>query len=170
MDGDMHLHRDSEELYVQVHGELHLLVDGSFFTLKPGEVLMVKPQIPHAVVGGGGPIEHFVLRTPAVDDRQTMGKIPPEPPHAADEVRRELQGDWGCRVALTEARNQNCWLFGFGEARFNADKLCLAYMNFPTGESAKSTLGKSWKCRLESNMWFGIRLLPLRDSPSGFRG
>jgi hypothetical protein len=53
-----------------------LLLEGAFFTLKPGEALMVKPQIPHAVMGGRGTIEHFILRMPAMDGRQTTEKVP----------------------------------------------------------------------------------------------
>jgi mannose-6-phosphate isomerase-like protein (cupin superfamily) len=50
-----------------------------------------------------------------------------------------VQRDWGCRVPLTEARFQNCWLFGFGEARFQSDHLSLAYLDFPTDQSADAT-------------------------------
>ncbi len=60
VDHDIHLHSDSEEYYFVFQGELQLLVDGSVFTLRPGEVLMVN-QVPHAVVGGNGPIEHFII-------------------------------------------------------------------------------------------------------------
>ena len=138
IDRDIHLHSDSEEYYFLFQGELQLLVDGSVFTLKPGEVLMVKPRVPHAVVGGDGPIEHFVIRMPAPDDRRTMGKVPPVLSLATNEAKRELQFDWGCRAPLTEARYQNCWLFGVGQARFHSDYMCLAYLSFPTDESANA--------------------------------
>ena len=137
-DSDLHFHSASEEYYFLFQGELQLLVDGSVFTLKPGEVLMVKPRVPHAVVGGDGPIEHFVIRMPAPDDRQTTGKVLPVLPPVKDEAKRELQFDWGCRVPLTEARHQNCWLFGVGQARFHSDYMCLAYLSFPTDESVNA--------------------------------
>jgi len=138
-DRDIHFHSDSEEYYFLFQGELQLLMDGSVFTLKPFEVLMVKPRVPHAVVGGDGPIEHFVIRIPAPDDRQTTGKVLPVLPPATDEAKRELQLDWGCRVPLTEARHQNCWLFGVGQARFHSDHMCLAYLSFPTDDSASAS-------------------------------
>lgn len=137
-DQDIHLHADSEEYYFLFQGELQLLVADSVFTLKPYEVLMVKPRVSHAVVGGNGPIEHFVIRMPALDDRQTAGKIPQELPPVVDESKRDLWFDWGCRAPLTEARYQNCWLFGVGQARFQSDHMCLAYLNFPTDESANA--------------------------------
>jgi mannose-6-phosphate isomerase-like protein (cupin superfamily) len=89
-----------------------------------------------AVTGGEGPIEHFVLRMPGLDDRQTAGEITAEFPPVANKARRELKLDWGCRVPLAETRFQNCWLFGVGQARFHSDYMCLAYLNLPTDESA----------------------------------
>jgi len=68
-DGDTHLHTGSEEYYFSLQGELRLLVDDTVLTLKPYEVLMVKPGVTHAVVGGTGPVEPFVLRMPAAEDR-----------------------------------------------------------------------------------------------------
>jgi mannose-6-phosphate isomerase-like protein (cupin superfamily) len=137
VDRDIHLHSDSEEYYFLFEGELQLLVDGSVFTVKPWEVLMVRPRVSHAVVGGTGPIEHFVVRMPAPDDRQAVGEIPSQLSSVSDEVERELQFDWGCRVPLTEVRYQNCWLFGVGQAHFHSDYICLAYLNFPKAKSAK---------------------------------
>jgi mannose-6-phosphate isomerase-like protein (cupin superfamily) len=136
VDRDIHVHGDSEEYYFLFQGDLQLLVDGSVFTLKPGEVLMVKPGVAHAVVGGDGPIEHFVIRMLAPDDRQTTGEVLPVLPPARDEAKRELLFDWGCRVPLTQARYQNCWLFGVGQAHFHSDYMCLAYLSFPTDERA----------------------------------
>jgi mannose-6-phosphate isomerase-like protein (cupin superfamily) len=136
VDRDTHLHSDSEEYYFLFQGGLQLLVDGSVFTLNPYEVLMIKPRVPHAVVGGNGPIENFVIRMPALDDKRIMGKVPPELPLVSDEAKRELQFDWGCRAPLTEERYQNCWLFGVGQARLHSDHMCLAYLDHPTDESA----------------------------------
>jgi mannose-6-phosphate isomerase-like protein (cupin superfamily) len=133
-DRDIHLHTDSEEYYFVLRGELSLLVDGSIFILRAREALAVRPGVPHAVVGGRGPIEHFVIRAPGSDDRQTVRGVPAELPPVARKGERAVQLDWWCRVPLTEARYQNCWLFGFGEARFQSDHVCLAYLDFPTEE------------------------------------
>lgn len=135
-DRDIHLHTDSEEYYFVFHGQLQLLIQDSIFTIRPYEVLMVKPQVPHAVVGGKGPIEHFVIRLPALDDRQSVGKVPPGLDLATDETQRELQPAWGSRAPLTQARYQNCWLFGGGRARLPSDYMCLAYLSYPTDASA----------------------------------
>jgi mannose-6-phosphate isomerase-like protein (cupin superfamily) len=132
-DPDVHYHRDSEEYYFLFQGTLELLVDGSLFSLKPYEVLAVGPGVPHAVIGGAGPIEHFVIRMPAADDRQGIGPIPAELPPVQEEPQRELQHAWGCRAPLAEARNQNCWLFGVGQAHFHSGHMCMAHLNFPGG-------------------------------------
>ena len=100
-------------------------------------------QVPHAVVGGKGPIEHFVIRLPALDDRQSVSSIPPRLVLAADEARRELQSAWGSRAPLTEARYQNCWVFGVGRARLHSEHMCLAYLSYPTDESAEANY---WGC------------------------
>lgn len=134
-DRDTHLHTDSEEYYFVFQGELRLLVDGTVLTLKPYEVLMVKPGVTHAVVGGTGPIEHFVLRMPAAEDRQTVGGIAVDVPIVADGGERTLRAQWGCRVPLAEAQYQNCWLFGVDQARFHSDVMSLAYVHFDTMES-----------------------------------
>ncbi|MGD2177543.1 MAG: cupin domain-containing protein [Anaerolineae bacterium] len=140
-DRDVHLHTTAEEYYFVFQGELRLLVDGAVLTLKPHEALCVRPEVPHAVVGGAGPIEHLIIRTPGSDDRRTVGGVPAALPPADREAERAVQLDWGCRVPLTETRYQNCWLFGFGQARFRSDYVCLAYLDFPTDES----VGADWR-------------------------
>ncbi len=170
VDRDVHLHSDSEEYYFLFRGELALLVGNSVFTLRPYEVLSVRPGVPHAVVGGDGSIEHFVIRMPAPGDRQTAGEIPARLPPAADEAERELQLDWGCRVPLKEERFQNCWLFGVGQAHFHSDYTCLAYLSFPTGASVDAER-KSHRHRLhlhrESYEYYtvlkGTRILQIED-------
>ena len=171
-DQDVHLHKGSEEYYFLFRGGLRLLVAGSVFTLKPYEVLMVRPQVSHAVVGGDGPIEHFVLRMPATDDRQTLDRIPPGLFPSGDESKRELRLDGGCRVPLTEAKYQNCWLFGVGQARFRSDRMCLAYLNFPTDESADAgNRNHRHRLHLHQRSWEyytvlrGTRVLQVEDEP-----
>jgi len=96
---------------------------------------MIKPSVPHALVGGTGPIEHFALRMPAAEDRQVMNRTPGDAAAVAEGGKRVLQREWGCRVPLAEARYQNCWLFGVGQAHFRSDVMCLAYLDFPSAES-----------------------------------
>jgi mannose-6-phosphate isomerase-like protein (cupin superfamily) len=173
-DRDIHLHSDSEEYYFLFQGELRLLVDGGVFTLRPREVLMLKPQVPHAIVGGDGPIEHFVLRMPAPDDRRTVGEMPSMFPSVTDEAQRELQSDWGCRVPLTEEVHQNCWLFGVGRAHFHSDYMCLAYLSFPTIESVNAD-GHSHRLHAHQESWEyytvlrGTRTLQVEEELVGIR-
>ncbi len=136
VDDDVHLHTDAEEYFFVLQGELRLLIGEAVFTLRPYEALLVRPQVPHSMVGGRGPIEHFVLRMPAHDDRETVNETPPNVPPATAEDDRALRRDWGCRISLTETRYQSCWLFGVGHARFHSDHICLAYLDLPTDESA----------------------------------
>ncbi|MCP4535847.1 MAG: cupin domain-containing protein [Chloroflexi bacterium] len=137
-DPNVHIHSDSEEYYFHFRGKLQLLVNGSVFILEPGEALMVKPKVPHAVVGGSGPIENFVIRMSAPDGRQTVGEIPQKLASATNEAERTLQSDWGYRVPLTQARYQNCWLFGVGQAHFHSEYMCLAFLHFATDESVNA--------------------------------
>lgn len=138
VDQDVHLHTVAEEYFFVLQGELRLLVDGCVFTLRPYEALLVRPEVLHLVVGGSGPIEHFVLRMPASDDRQSLGAPPAELPSVLEEQTRALELDWGCRVPLGEPRYQNCWLFGFGQARFRSEHVCMAYVDLPTQESVET--------------------------------
>lgn len=135
VDEDVHLHTAAEEYFFVLQGELSLLVNGSVLTVRPYEVVLVRPEVPHAMVGGRGPIEHFVLRMPACDDRESLGKLSAEIPPVSAEDARTLELDWGCRVALDEPCYQNCWLFGFGQARFQSEQLCMAYVDLPDEES-----------------------------------
>jgi len=135
-DDDVHLHTDAEEYFFVFQGELRLLIEEAVFTIRPYEALLVRPHVPHSMVGGRGPIEHFVLRMPAHDDRETVNEAPTDVPSAVAEDARALQRDWGCRIPLTEKRYQNCWLFGVRQARFHSDHICLAYLDLPTEESA----------------------------------
>ena len=152
-DPDVHVHQSSEEFYILLRGELGLLVAGVLVTLKPMEVLMVKPRVPHAIVQGMGSIEHFGLRAPAPSDRQAVGKPPAELPPASMEESRELRCDWGYRIPLQEERNRNCWLIGYGSARFTSSHLILAYLDFPTAEAANAGIGSRHRLHLHQASW-----------------
>ena len=53
------MHQDAQECYFLLQGELLILVAETLVSLKPKEILVVKPKIPHAIVGGEGRIEHI---------------------------------------------------------------------------------------------------------------
>jgi mannose-6-phosphate isomerase-like protein (cupin superfamily) len=148
----LHLHRESEEYYLLLRGELQFCVAGVLVTLQPDELLMVLPQVPHAVIGGQGPIEHFGFRTPFVEDKQIVGEIPPMIP-VADENGRAIKTDWGSRIPLSSVENQNCWLIGWGEAKHASGHLILAYLNFPTHEEANAGLRTRSRMHHHQRSW-----------------
>lgn len=152
-DPDVHVHESSEEYYFLLHGELWILVAGTLITLKPQEILMVKPQVPHAIVQGEGLIEHFGFRAPALADRQTVGPRPQRLPPVDNKKTRALERDWGYRIPLEDERNRNCWLIGFGTAQFRSQHLILAYLDFPTVETANAGIGTRHRLHLHHNSW-----------------
>ncbi len=152
-DPGIHLHQHSEEYYLLLQGELRILVAGVLVSLKPKEILLVRPQVPHAIVGGEGPIEHIGIRAPAYRDKQPVGDIPQEIPPMIDERERELRRDWGYRIPLGASSNQNCWLIGAGTARFQSLHLILAFLNFPTTEAASAGIGTRHRPHLHQTSW-----------------
>ncbi len=153
-DQDIHIHEESEEYYFLFQGELVLYIDRSVFNLLPHEVLMVKPGIPHAVIGGNGRIEHFLIRVPALDDRKVVEKVPPTDPTKTGRLNREMVCAWGSRLSLLEAKNQNCWLFGVDQARFHSEQFCLAYLNYSTNVTVENDIGISrHRPHLHQNSW-----------------
>jgi mannose-6-phosphate isomerase-like protein (cupin superfamily) len=152
-DPDVHRHETAEEYFFLQEGQLRFWIAGVLLALRANELLMVRPQIAHAIVGGDGTIEHFGIRAPAPADRQSVGRIPQNLPRLSGEDQRELCADWGYRVSLTEARNQNCWLVGLGEARLHSPNLSLAYLNFPTHEAANAGLGTRHRLHLHRRSW-----------------
>ena len=133
---DIHLHQQSEEYYFLLQGKLWVWVGGVLVTLRPNELLQVKAQVPHAIVKGKGAIEHLVIRVPASNDKQTISQLPAKFPPLYKEKERELREDWGCRVSIQVVDNQNCWLFGVGQARFQSSLLGLAYIKYTHPETA----------------------------------
>jgi mannose-6-phosphate isomerase-like protein (cupin superfamily) len=134
-DEHVHIHEASEEYFILLAGKLIFLVGESLLTLQANELLMVRRQVPHAIVGGDGRIEHFGLRAPARNDKQVVGRIPPQLPALNLERERTLRREWGYRIPLAAAANQNCWLLGVSAARFESPHLALAFLNFPTAVS-----------------------------------
>ena len=152
-DPGVHLHQHSEEYYLLLQGKLRILVAGVLVSLKPKEILLVRPQVPHAIVGGEGPIKHIGIRAPAYRDKQPVGDIPQEIPPMIGERERELRRDWGYRIPLGASSNQNCWLIGAGTARFQSLHLILAFLNFPTTEAASAGIGTRHRLHLHQRSW-----------------
>jgi len=152
-DPDVHQHEIAEEYFFLRQGILRFWVAGLLLSLRANELLMVRPRIPHAIVGGDGPVEHFGIRAPAPADRQSAGPIPQDLPRLSSEDQRELCQDWGGRASLSERRNQNCWLIGLGETRLRSAHLSLAYLDFPTYEAANAGLGTRHRPHLHQRSW-----------------
>jgi mannose-6-phosphate isomerase-like protein (cupin superfamily) len=153
VDPGIHIHGSSEEYYLLLQGVLRFVVAESLVTLKPQEILMVRPQVPHAIVGGQGRIEHFGIRAPAPDDKQTIGEMPGELPILSEENEGESRRDWGYRIPLEDVRNRNCWLVGVGSARFPSSHLIFAYLDFPTEEAANAGIGTRQRLHLHEKSW-----------------
>jgi mannose-6-phosphate isomerase-like protein (cupin superfamily) len=146
-----HRHTAAEEFYYVRQGELWLNVAGQRLTVRADEILMVRPGVAHAVLGGVAPIEHFGMRAPAAPDKQPAEHVEVLAPLA--EEPRAVSCDWGCRVALAAPEHQNCWLFGHAPAPFAARHLALAYLNFPTLEAANAGLGTRHRLHYHERSW-----------------
>lgn len=149
----LHLHQVGEEFYLLMHGELELCIAGAFVNLRPKELLMILPNVPHAIVGGHGKIEHFGFRAPFLNDKQNAGELPPRIPNASSQTERELKAEWGCRIPLAAPENQNCWLVGWGAAKHPSNHLILAYLNFPTLEAANAGIGTRLRMHYHKEAW-----------------
>ncbi|MCP4356513.1 MAG: cupin domain-containing protein [Chloroflexi bacterium] len=135
-DSNIHIHTTAYEYYILWQGELHFLVDGQALKLHAPEILVVKPQVPHAIVGGVGPVEHFGLRVPGIHDKQVVADLPSVLSPFECEEERLLQADWGYRIPLADPAHQNWWVLGVHEAIFHSPLLAMAYLNFATAEES----------------------------------
>jgi mannose-6-phosphate isomerase-like protein (cupin superfamily) len=147
-----HLHTRAEEFYYVRQGEVRLSVGGERLTVQADELLMVRPGVPHAVLGGTAPIEHFGIRAPAAADKQPAETVP-SVAIVDDGDTRDLKREWGCRVSLRRAAHHNCWLLGHDAAQFEARHLALAYLNFPTREAANAGLGTRHRLHYHERSW-----------------
>ncbi len=152
-DPAIHWHENSEEYYLLLEGELRFWVWGLLLTLRPREILMLRPRVAHAIVGGEGRIEHFGIRTPAPHDKQTVGEVPCKLQRVNEESERALQRDWGFRISLEAAGNRNCWLIGVGAAKFQSAHLTLAFLDFPTTEAANAGIGTRHRLHFHERSW-----------------
>ena len=151
-DTAIHLHTDSEEYYFLLKGHLEFLVADYRLALQPNEILMVQPGVPHAILGGAGPIEHFGMRAPAVPDKQVVGELRKDCPYR-NESERLLSGEWGYRIPLDMPQHKNCWLIGAGSALYKSQHLIVAYMDFETNEMANASVGTRDQPHLHQRSW-----------------
>ncbi len=151
-DPHVHRHTRSEEYYFLLQGRLEFLVEDFRISLEPNEILMLEPGVPHAVIGGEGRIEHLGFRAPARDDKQAAGKPGSRVP-CLEEKRRLISGAWGRRIPLEDPRHQNCWLIGSGSAVYRSEHLVLAYLDFPTQETANAGLGTRHQMHFHRKSW-----------------
>ena len=151
-DPNIHKHNTSEEYYFLWKGQLNLAINDFQITLQPREILMVKPETPHAVIGGKSRIEYFGIRAPALHDKQVVGELKTDVPLLC-ENERLISGEWGFRVPLDVPNHKNCWLFGAGSALYESQHLVMAYLDFPTQEAANAGIGTRHQLHLHQKSW-----------------
>ena len=168
-DPNIHQHGISEEYYFLRKGQLEILVRDIQITLHPSEILMIKPGVPHAIVGGTGKIEHFGIRAPASDDKQVVGELGRKAPPLY-ENERLIANEWGYRIPLNMTRHKNCWLFGVGSALYNSQHLIMAFLDFPTNETANAGIGTRHQLHFHQRSWEyytvleGIKTLQIEET------
>ncbi len=148
----LHVHAASDEMYCLLQGELYFLVDEVQINLRAFEILLVRAGSAHAVLGGLGAIEHIGLRTPALEDKSHCGDIPVDltRPIAGP---RDVFSHWGARLSLDKPEHQNTWLIGSGSATVASAHISLAYLNFPTHESANAGIGSRHRLHFHEHSW-----------------
>lgn len=63
-DEEPHLHTESDEYYIVLQGRIDLKVNGCQVTTGPFQLVGVRANVPHQVVGGQAPIMSFLIRVP----------------------------------------------------------------------------------------------------------
>jgi mannose-6-phosphate isomerase-like protein (cupin superfamily) len=128
------------------------LVSGIPMTLKSYELLMIKPEIPHAIQGGEDMIEHFGIRALYLDDKQILDRALMKA-NLQFEDQRLFSGSWGHHIPLNLDQHKNCWLIGAGSARFHSQHMIMAYLDFPTFSSANAGIGTRHRLHLHRKSW-----------------
>jgi mannose-6-phosphate isomerase-like protein (cupin superfamily) len=59
-----HLHTFSEEYFIVLQGRLDFLINGYPVTATPNQLVGVRANVPHQIVGGQAPIMNFLIRVP----------------------------------------------------------------------------------------------------------
>jgi mannose-6-phosphate isomerase-like protein (cupin superfamily) len=152
-DPDVHLHTQSDEIYLLLHGRLHFGINGIELALQPWETLCVRAGMPHGILGGAGRIEHFGFRAPSPDDRLSLGAPSLNKTRTSIEDDKEINKAWGFRTSLLDPKNRNCWLIGLGEARFECPNFLFAYLDYPTHDAANAGIGTRLRLHLHRQSW-----------------
>lgn len=152
-DAQLHVHRQADEAYLLLQGQLFIAISDFIVSLRPYELVLVRAGTSHAIIGGRGKIEHIGIRAPAVEDKQVCGTLPMPAASFQFESDRAIAGEWGFRVPLTETGYQNCWLIGLGQALYSSSFMSLAYLDFPTPEMANAGIGTRHKMHLHQESW-----------------
>ncbi len=63
-DDTPHLHTVSEEYFIVLQGCVDLLVYGRPISIEPYQLLGIRADVPHQVIGGQAPITNFLIRVP----------------------------------------------------------------------------------------------------------
>lgn len=151
-DPNIHRHTHSEAYCFLRKGRLDFLIEDFQLTVHPNEILMLKPTVPHAIIGGQGQIEHFGIRAPALDDKQVVGELVKDVP-LLYESDRLVSGEWGHRIPLDMPQHKNRWLIGAGSAVYKSPYLIMAYLDFPTEETANAGIGTRHQLHLHQKSW-----------------
>jgi mannose-6-phosphate isomerase-like protein (cupin superfamily) len=151
-DPNIHQHQSSEEFYLLMQGQLHLVINDFRISLHRRELLLVRQGVPHAVIGGAGAIEYFGIRAPALDDKQVVGELVTHVPLVSEDERL-ISAEWGQRIPLDMPQHKNCWLVGAGSALFASQNLAMAYLDFPTQETANAGIGTRHQLHYHQKSW-----------------
>jgi len=151
-DPALHQHSLSEEYYLLLKGQMNLVVGRVGITLQPNEILFVKPNVPHAVIGGAGSIEYFGIRAPALHDKQVVSELTEGFPFLHEDERL-ISAEWGYRIPLDLPQHTNRWLIGAGSALYPSEHLILAYLNFLTQAAANAGIGTRHQLHLHQKSW-----------------
>lgn len=132
-DGKFHYHSISQEIYYVLQGELWIIINDIPLKLNQNNLLLVQKNIPHAVVGGNGIIQHYMMKIPhSEDEKIVLDNTPSLKEFESLKINemKEIPQKSGFYADLNDKKNQNCWLIGFGNTNYNSDFFGLAYMNF----------------------------------------
>jgi len=176
-DKDFHHHTNSLEIYLLVEGILWIAVDNIPIRMKGCSLLVVQPGFSHSVIGGEGKINHYGMKVPHSNDERVTNETPENILDLKEKMKtsvvlKPLKKSVGFYIDLNKKENQNHWILGFGNAFYETDKLCLAYVNFPNkDEFEKDTHPYALHYHVESTEWYltleGKQTLLVNDEEIG---
>jgi mannose-6-phosphate isomerase-like protein (cupin superfamily) len=68
-DSDVHTHRESDECFIVLQGELTVEVEGERVSIGPREICFFPQGVYHALVETHPPLEVLIIRAPSLDDK-----------------------------------------------------------------------------------------------------